>query len=379
MTERAQVLGKRRVTLGAAYQYFDFHSIDGISMKQMPNVLGHSKFDVPKGAAISQENDYITNLNNLSLHLNQISLYVVYGISNRVDVSAELPIETIHFSAFSQDHIVRTVTCENTLDPATNGGSCNDAFSDLGEYHFFGNPSTPAEAYNNVDWTFANGGNASGIGDLILRAKGEVINGEKDVASAGVAVRLPSGDADNLLGSGTIGVQPFGAYTYRARVSPHALIGYQWNGQSILPGNPFGPLSGSTTTLGPVKRTLPPSLVYSGGVDVRLFDRLTVAADLIGQRYFSSHIPLTSDGQTQPSYNAGTFSIGTYTSTANNQSSSSPELVYHGGGLQYRQHRRRREDTSRARILLTGNITTRVDNGGLVARVVPLVGLSYAF
>jgi Putative MetA-pathway of phenol degradation len=359
MTERAQVIGKQRITLGAAYQYFDFRSIDGISLHQAPDVLAHAEFPV-NGSEPPYEKDYITNSNNLSLHLNQVVLYAVYGISSRIDVSAELPIETIHFSASSSDHIVRTVPCE-LANPV---GTCSDSSSEFGEYHFFGIPTTYQEAHDDVNANFTNGGNASGIGDITLRAKGEVIKGEKSAASVGVAVRLPSGDATNLLGAGTVGVQPFGAFTYRGRVSPHVLIGYQWNGNSILPGNPVGILPGiggsPSINPGPAKVSLPPSLVYSGGIDVRLADRVTFAADLIGQRLFS----------------AGRLDMGTFTDVNGN---TLPQLQPYtddyssdsiATGVKIRLVRE---------LLLTGNITTRVDNGGLVARAVPLVGLSYAF
>lgn len=356
LTERAQVIGKEHLNLGIAYQYFDFRSIDGLSLHQLPDVLGHAKFEI-NGSFPSYENDYIKNTNDLSLHLNQIVLYAVYGLNNRIDLSVELPIETIHFSADSSDHIVRTVACEATA-------TCTDASAIFGEYHFFGAPTTNAEALANVDATFTNGGSASGIGDVTLRAKGAVVKGEKTAASIGVSFRLPSGDATNLLGAGTVGVQPFGAFTYRGRVSPHVLLGYQWNGHSILSGNPLGTLPGIAgappVNPGPAKVSLPPALVYSGGVDLRIVDRVTFAADLIGQRCFS----------------AGRLAMGTFTDVNGN---ALPQIQPYTGdysadsvaaGLKVRLVRN---------LVLTGNVTTRVDNGGLVARVVPLIGLSYAF
>src|SRR5581483_5424859 len=100
-------------------------------------------------------------------------------------------------------------------------------------------------------------------------------------ASVGIAFRLPSGDANSFLGSGTLGVAPFGAFTYRGRVSPHIRGGYQWNGDSILAGDP-------TAGTSPAKASLPPAILYSGGVDIRVLDRLTVDADLIGERVLAA-------------------------------------------------------------------------------------------
>lgn len=344
LTERAQVIGKNHVDIGVAYQYFDFGQIDGHNLRNLPAILEHSVFEV-NGMIPDYENDYIKTANNVGVHLNQVVLYGIYGVTNRIDVSAEIPIEQVHLSVTSNGHIVRTVACELNA-------TCTGAGAEYGEYHYFGNPTNNAQALANVNATYTNGGDASGIGDVVLRAKGEVYKGEKAAASVGVAVRVPSGDANNFLGSGAVGVTPFGAFTWRARVSPHVLVGYQWNADSILAGDPT-----STTAS---KASLPAAVLYSGGADIRVSDRFTIAADLVGQRILS----------------ASRISIGSYTDYFGNSlpnihpftSDYSTGLI--GVGAKVRLTRE---------LVLTGNVSTRVDNGGLVARVVPLVGLSYAF
>ncbi len=43
----------------------------------------------------------------------------------------------------------------------------------------------------------------------------------------------------NLLGTGTIGLQPFAVWSATLqKVSPHINLGYTWNGSSLLAGNP---------------------------------------------------------------------------------------------------------------------------------------------
>jgi hypothetical protein len=327
LMERAQVIGRNHVDVGVAYQYFDFGGIDGLQLRRFPAILEHSVFEV-NGMTPDYENDYISTQNSVGLHLNQTVFYGVVGIGNRLDVSAQIPVEQVHLNAISNDHIVRTVECEFDA-------SCTDASGAyMGEYHYFGPlPTSPAQALAAVNATFRNGGSASGIGDVILRAKGEILKGEKTAASLGVAFRVPSGDANSFLGSGTLGVAPFGAFTYRGRVSPHIRGGYAWNGSSIL---------------------------YSGGVDIRVLDRLTVDADLIGERVLR----------------ANRLALGTYVDYYQNSLPNIQSFIGDyssdsiGVGAKVRLARE---------LVLTGNVTTRVDNGGLVARVVPLVGLSYAF
>jgi hypothetical protein len=206
--------------------------------------------------------------------------------------------------------------------------------------------------------------NATGIGDITLRGKYEVIHGEKLTGSVGLGVRFPSGDAKNFLGTGAYGVIPFGVLTYAGRLSPHVRLGYEWNSNSVLAGDPLG-TTGSSASLAP-------AWLYSGGADFRATKWLTIAADLIGQSVLSaSRLSLSSytrlpatDGKTPPSTESTIQvpsikpNIGSYTSTG----------IAIGGKVRLKRE-----------LLLIGNATIRVDNGGLRANVVPLVGLSYAF
>lgn len=344
LTERAGVIGRGKINVGVAYQYFSFSKIDGLNLNSFPAVLGHAQFLI-NGQKPSFENDYITTGNTVKVALNQAVLYGVVGLTNRLDVSAEIPIESVHLRVVSNAHIVRTVPCEATA-------TCNDRSSILGEYHFFGSPTTNAEALAATDATFNNGGDSTGIGDVMLRAKYQVVKAEKVGASVGIGFRLPSGDANNFLGSGTVGVAPFGAFTYRARLSPHVRFGYQWNGDSVLVGNP-------TTSTGS-KASLPPEWLYSAGADYRVTNRITAAVDLIGERVLG----------------ASRLSLGTFNDVLGNTISDiqsnvgdySSTSIGVGGKVRLKRE-----------LVLVGNVTMRVDNGGLRASAVPLIGLSYAF
>lgn len=344
LTERAGVIGRNKLNIGAAYQYFSFDQIDGISLNKFPAVLGHSIFLI-NGVEPSFENDYIITSNSVHLALNQTVLYGVFGLSNHLDVSAEIPIEQVHFRVTSAAHLVRTVACEIT-------GTCAGFGSQCGEYHYFDAGQNCSNAVSSVDKIYANSGDASGIGDVILRGKYELYKGEKVGASIGIAFRLPSGDAKNFLGSGTTGIEPFGALTYRARLSPHLRIGYQWNGNSLLAGDP--------TSAARPKESLPPEILYSAGADFRVVPRLTLAADLIGGRVLAaSRLAMGKfgdvNGNTLPNIEPLTKDYST-------------NAIGVGAKLRLKNQ-----------LILIGNITSRVDNGGLRANVVPLVGLSYAF
>ena len=344
LTDRAATIGRHRVNLGVAYQYFGFSAIDGIDLKRLPAVLGHAQFEI-NGSKPDFENDYIVTSNKLDVSLHQVVLYGVLGITDRLEASVAVPIESVHLNVTSNANIIRTVACE--LD-----GTCTGNGVQCGEFHYFDAGVNCANAVSSVNRTFIDGQDASGIGDVTLRGKYQIIKGEHIAVSAGLDLRLPSGDAKNFLGAGTTGVSPFAALTYRGRVSPHVRMGYQYNGDSVLAGDP-------TQTTGS-KASLPHEFFYSTGVDARVTHRITVAADLLGQHVFdASRLKLSTytdvHGVVVPD-------IQSYTGS------------YDSDGLAF---------GAKVRIVhqlvVTGNVTARLNSGGLRADVVPLVGVSYAF
>jgi hypothetical protein len=89
-------------------------------------------------------------------------------------------------------------------------------------------------------------------------------------------------------------------------------------------------------------------------------DRFTIATDLIGERVLGAE--RVALGTYVDYFQNPLPNIQSYTGDYSSDSI--------GVGAKIRLARE---------LVLTGNATTRINNGGLVARVVPLVGLSYAF
>ncbi len=337
LSERAETIGRRRFYIAATYQYFGFSTLDGIDLKRLPADFKHLQF--PIGGVIPLfEQDYITTSNRIDLKLHQVTFFATYGLTDRVDVSVAVPILDVHMGVTSQAHIVR-IAPPNPADPS----------AVQGEYHFF-NINDPV---GSTDATFFTRRSAAGLGDVVFRVKGTAIKRERFRVAGGVDVRVPSGDEQNFLGSGAAGVKPFVVVSYRARISPHANIGYEWNGSSILAGN---------ISTG-AKARLPNQFFYSGGVDIGVAKRLTLATDLLGQRVIHGfrvqEVPFVdTTGVSHPDIP----NISNYTDSFNLD-----DLAL---GFKYEPF---------GKLLLTGNILIKLDDGGLRARVVPLVGLSYTF
>jgi len=195
-------------------------------------------------------------------------------------------------------------------------------------------------------------GSASGIGDVTVRLKGFATGGRTGAAAFGLDIRLPTGDAMNLLGTGAPGIQPFAILsTTIDRVSPHVNVGYQWNGSSVLAGNPA---TGESANF-------PDQATYAAGVDVAANGRLTLAFDLLG-RY------LIDASRIQPSdFHAldGTsvFRDISFSQTSFNELSGSFGLKLNLVN----------------RLLLDANLLVALDDHGVRDKVTPLIGLEYSW
>ena len=192
--ERADTIGKHRVFLGFAYQYFNFNSLDGLSLKALQVVLTQPDFvldgttcsiSAPDTNPAPPSNlpsrtgdcsfirDVITTSNRIDLKIHQFTTFITFGLTSRIDISIAIPVENVRMGIFSLATIV------HNEDPTT----LTHAF-----------PPTldcPATCLTQL---FSNVGAASGIGDMTLRIKGTAWKGERAALALGADIRMPTGD-----------------------------------------------------------------------------------------------------------------------------------------------------------------------------------------
>ena len=387
--DRATTIGKHKIFVGFSYQYFNFDTIDGKDMSSIPTVLQHQPFTpqppqipaCPNQIALTGTQyagdpcfvrDYIQTTNNIDLTVHQYTIYATYGITNRLDFSVAIPILNVRMRVTSNAQIV-----PNSAAPAALGSPGN-------VWHSFNstNPVLTAQCATQTTGgnaclkaTFSDTGSAVGLGDVVLRGKYTLYKGERLSIAGGLDVRLPSGDELNFLGSGTTGVKPFGVISYRARFSPHAEAGYEVNGDSTLAGTN---IVGGTTGTPVAKGGLPNRFLYTAGVDVRVVTRMTVAFDIYGQRLFGTpelvSQPYTDHGNCSGPTNGAALGCQVYTAgtTHPDIGTNVTDVNITGAslGLKYRAW---------GRLVLTGNVLLKLDEGGLRSRAVPLFGASYSF
>jgi hypothetical protein len=354
-TERAETIGRGKVSFGASYQRFRFGSLDGIDLHNVPAVFTHIPGTGPGGAKEPYEADVIQTTNNINLNMDQTLLYGTVGILDRLDVSVAIPIVSIRMGASSDATIIRVSGPTFVLG----GVKRNNP-------HAF-------NAQGSLTDVFTSNGSAAGIGDVTFRIKGSVLQTENIRVALAMDVRTPTGDALKFLGSGATGIKPFVAISAGKRFSPHVNVGYQWNGESILAGN----VTGTTVSEdqngknviqngSPVKRGLPDQFFYSVGADYGATSRLTLVADYLGQTlintprvfrtsFTTQNIPGGTGALTLPDITGGTDTIGLNSAAL---------------GFKYNLF---------DKLLLTGDLLFRLDNRGLRQDVTPLIALSYAF
>ncbi len=326
ITERAETIGRGRLFFAATYQFFHFTSADGIDLSNIPAILHH---EVTPSAFAA---DYITTNNSIDLKIHQVTAFATVGVTNRFDLSLAAPIVNARLGVISDARIQRVAS----PDPVR------------GQAHFF-DPNDPNGSTRKV---FSGASTASGLGDLTFRGKWTAIAGETAALALAFDLRTPTGDEMNFLGSGAWGFRPFLVVSgYRGRFAPHANIGYQWNGDSVLAGNDIA---------GGAKGHLPNSFSYALGADIGASRRVTFAADFLGERVFKGQ-RLFRASQTDP-LNRVFAETRLRTESYNLLSGSTGAKV-----------------NIARQVLLTANVIFRLNDAGLKANVVPLVGLSYSF
>jgi len=348
LVDRPDSVGQGRLVLGFSAQQFTFNRLDGNRIGDIPFIYS---------PASSQ---YYTQSIDASVRYNQYVMLATYGFPKKTDISVIVPYTRISIGVAALSPVEYSLTNSGgTTGVNPNPGSVGVGF-------------TP--------------GSARGVGDVILSAKhvlwsgGEVGRGS---LAAGVAVRLPTGQALNYLGSGAYGVNLYGLAAYKAKFSPHVKIGYQWNTDSILNYN---------YTSGTNQR-LPGGIQSAIGLDYGVSPHLTLSADILTNQFQDSPsispVPFISTvgGAALANSGAATPVPGTPCNpnlagattlnqlaalcTVNSVNSTFTEVNFSGGF--------KLKPFAKHNVLLYGNVLIQVTDVGLRSEPSPSVGISWNF
>ena len=211
-TQRALVSGQGRASIGVSYSSTSFENIDGRSLRDGALVSTASVF---RGETVPFDIETVS----LRIRSDTMTLNGTVGITDRFDVSAGIPFVRV------------------TLQ-----GERVDTYRGLQLLQATGSAS------------------ASGLGDVILRGRYNVLLvGASGLAVSG-EVRLPTGREEDLLGAGRASFTPRFVGSYENdRVGLHGEVGYTFRGVSD-------------------------ALSYAGAVTAVAAPRLTLVGELLGRR-----------------------------------------------------------------------------------------------
>ena len=249
-TERTLTAGKHQFGMAVSYTQASFDNIDGRKLRDGTLVSTASQLE-----GDAQPIDVETVTLRLETRTTTFSAHI--GLTDRLDLSAAVPFVSLTMSGSRLD------TYRGTAFPQASGSA-----------------------------------SASGLGDAIVRAKFNPIRRGASGLAFAADIRLPTGDADNLLGTGRTAVTPRVIVSLeREHVAWHGEVGYTAGGASN-------------------------ALDYGSALTVVAGRRLTLVAEVIGRR-------LDSGGQLIDTIEPrpGLVGVDTIRLTATSSSTSRVSLV----------------------------------------------------
>lgn len=338
--DRALTLGRGRLDVGFNYQHVGYSSFEGRDLED-----GSLKFYIRHKDAVAGavptlffEGDLVEANLSLKLRTDTFALSGNYGVSDRLDVGVVVPIVRVNLEAAVDAQILRLSTGS---DPA------------LSSIHRFPNGT--------ANQRYARSGSATGVGDILFRAKYRLFDMPGGGLAAAVDLRLPSGREEDLLGTGATQLRLGAIVSGTAgRLSPHANLGYTFSGggsNAVAKSDEFN---------------------YATGIEVPLAPSLTVGADLLGRSL----------------RNFGRLRMGTETFRYQVATSNGPGLGQTLGPVQdvvFPQFQLEGGSVNTAFIALGGKfnpwrntlvsaqLLLPVSDAGLRASPTPVIGLSVAF
>ena len=300
--ERAETIGERQIDLSLNYSYVQFTSINGQDLGHLENApeinLRVVSFPIVDAhgnpSSVVLADGRTTTFLPLQVHADLgveaqiLSPSFTYGVTPNLDVNLTIPLLRT---------FLRAQATSQVPDPRLPQFALKE-----------GDP-------NQQTLTKSGRESAVGAGDLLLRAKYAFHRGEPVDIAAGLGLSLPSGNPDNLMGSGTTRVQPtlILSRVFLDRIEPLLNLGFDLNcndvGSSIFrwaagaTAQVVGPLTGAVVFLGrnelgaqtdpieaPFFLQIERNDIYDFSIGFRYLirDALVVAANVL--------VPLNDDG-----------------------------------------------------------------------------------
>jgi hypothetical protein len=329
--ERPLTAGKGKLSFAVNYQHGTWDRFEGQDLQggDLQLYLTHEDTNNDSGTTdLWFEGDIIRADLSVDLKTDTTVFFANYGLGERLDVGVAVPLQRVDLSARIDTSIERLAT---GADPFI--------------VHQFGSGGT--------EFTYPESGSASGLGDVLIRAKWNLFRGTAASAALGSDLRLPTGKEEDLLGSGATQVKLYGVVGGSpGRFSPRASLGYTFS-------------SGGSDFTG----DLPDELNYTAGFDLALHPRFTIAADFLGRTLLDAQRLVQQDRTFRYRLRTDPTILQT-TRTTPGTESGSLGLYLASVGFKINPI---------GRLLVVGNLLISLGDGGLQDDITPVVGIDYSF
>jgi hypothetical protein len=329
--ERPLTAGKGRFSVGVNHVRASYDRFEGRDLRGDGIRLNLVHEDVNNDGTLFDpwfEGDLIDSRLTMELTSETFVVFANYGVSDRFDVSIAVPFVSIELDARIHTTLQRVATA---ADPFI--------------VHVFPDGSD--------ERTFRESGEASGVGDIVLRGKYNFHRGASANVAAAADLRLPTGDENDLLGSGATQAKLY-------------LVGAASTGRLL----PRGSL-GFTLSSGGGEFTgdLPHEFNYSAGFDLVAHPRVTASADLIGRTLFDTDrlVDETRSHRYRLRLDPTPREIPI---TVTAPRTGNLNLVLAAAGVKLNPV---------GRLLVSASVLFSIGEGGLQDRVTPVFGLDYTF
>jgi hypothetical protein len=326
--ERAFTSGKHNFNFGLTFQRASFDSFEGKNLDDggISFYLRHTNC-CPAGAPDGFPNpafeaDLVREDLSMKLDTNTTAFLFNYGITDRLDIGAALPIVHVSIEASGLA----------TIDRVSGSDATVHRFAGADPDHQTLAPQS---------------GSATGLGDIVVRAKYRIVKATGGGLAAGLDLRLPSGDEKDLLGLGTTQAK-------------FLLIASREMGNVAVHGNLSYAVAGNSDIAGDI----PKEVGYTAGAEV-VAGRATIAFDLVG-RTLKDAVRFADQTQDEPTNTTGGF----VTRTVFSPSTANLTQVLGVIGVKY---------PLAPNLLVTANALFSLNDAGLKAKFTPVVGLEYVF
>lgn len=296
-TVHAGSVGRGKVSVSFNYQNTSFGALDGITLDS-----GDLGFVLKPPANLQSQFGRDVLHESLSLRIQQdvATLGIVYGATDRLEIGIGVPLVHLELEGQVQSQVFRAVgastsnafffdvypvkpdilpRCSTTAVNISQEPDLPPVVPQAGTAPTF----VPFDMVELASRIVGRRCTASGLGDVVAHGRIRVTSSDTNAVAVSVDARLPTGDADQLLGSGGTRTTASVAWSGQAgRFMPHVNVGYtrSFGNASAL----FNTVANGVASPTPFDLKIPDEINIAGGTDIVFLRRLTVGVDAFARR-----------------------------------------------------------------------------------------------